>query len=677
MNEEPDPNSGRLDRIVADVVEIKTRLDRIERRMGLVPDFAPSPPPPRLETPRFQVTPPPVRPNLPDLSTQATASADAELRFGSLVLPRVGAGVTLLGIAYLVSLGIARGFITPMHQFWGAIALCLSAIGIGVWKRAEGFDFGQVLVGLGSCGLYLTFAGGHVFLKLYEGETLVALVLALSFANLIYGALSPSRTFAAIGLLGGMWASLMPMQEDKVVVSLWIHAVIVAVTAAVVARHKWREMALGAWFVSTVSILWPVLSRGPLAAQLSVLYGASLVCLLAYAWSHEGWDFDPRAAFLPFAAVTTGFLAVVVGNSFGRHDTAHELLFGAALIASAWAFKREDVRNALLLSGVLAPFVFAPLGLRSLNDAWTYLGLGAVAALISFKAYPKAFASLSMLGLILGLAMYVGRLVPPAVPLSLFEETLFLVASMGLVVLSAKAVSRWVPNGEAVVTGAAIALSPLVSRFSAVLMGAPAIGASLEVSVVTATLFLSAVSAIVAMRRKWVFLTVFSWVALVVSGLVYVAGVQDLAMSLWVEFTILASMLGVILLSSGALGRSSDSNDTARTMAAFMGWGVFSRLVYVLATTTYGMEGSAAITLGWTLYAAILIVIGFLIDHRPLRLSALAIFGATLGKVLLHDLREVDPAVKVVLLILLGTAMIAGGYWYIRKFEKPNSELTA
>src|SRR6185503_7043491 len=270
--------------------------DRIERRMGLAPSFAPSPPPPRVDMPRFQMTPPPEPAHLLKPATQAEASADAELRFGSLVLPRVGAGVTLLGIAYLVSIGIARGFITPMHQFWGAIALCLAAIGIGVWKRAEGFDFGQVLVGLGSCGLYLTFAGGHVFLKLYEGETLVALVLGLSFANLVYGALSPSRTFVAIGLLGGMWASLMPMQEGKVVVSLWIHAAIIAVSALVVAKHKWREMALGAWFVSTVSILWPVLSRGPLAAQLIVVYGASLACLLAYAWSHEGWEFDPKAA---------------------------------------------------------------------------------------------------------------------------------------------------------------------------------------------------------------------------------------------------------------------------------------------------------------------------------------------------------------------------------------------
>jgi hypothetical protein len=36
-----------------------------------------------------------------------------------------------------------------------------------------------------------------------------------------------------------------------------------------------------------------------------------------------------------------------------------------------------------------------------------------------------------------------------------------------------------------------------------------------------------------------------------------------------------------------------------------------------------------------------------------------------------------DPAVKVVLLILLGSAMIAGGYWYIKRFGKPAPRLQA
>src|SRR5687767_11634954 len=102
MNQDPDPSSGRLEKIAADVVEIKTRLDRIERRMGLAPDFQPSPPPPRVELPKFQMTPPPDPPYQRAAAVHEVDSADAELRFGSLVLPRVGAGVTLLGIAYLV-----------------------------------------------------------------------------------------------------------------------------------------------------------------------------------------------------------------------------------------------------------------------------------------------------------------------------------------------------------------------------------------------------------------------------------------------------------------------------------------------------------------------------------------------------------------------------------------------
>ena len=179
--------------------------------------------------PAFQFAPPPPK-----------MGEDAELKFGSVILPRVGAGMALLGIGYLVALSIQRGWITPTMQFAGAIVLCLLAIGIGLFKRQEKFDFGQLMIGLGSCGLYVTFAAGHVFQNLYSGETLIGAFVVLSFANLLYGALTPSKTFVSIGLLGGLVASMLPMDQGKDVVSLWLHAAILAPTAWIVgARKAW------------------------------------------------------------------------------------------------------------------------------------------------------------------------------------------------------------------------------------------------------------------------------------------------------------------------------------------------------------------------------------------------------------------------------------------------------
>jgi len=73
-----------------------------------------------------------------------------------------------------------------------------------------------------------------------------------------------------------------------------------------------------------------------------------------------------------------------------------------------------------------------------------------------------------------------------------------------------------------------------------------------------------------------------------------------------------------------------------------------------------------ALTFAWILYAVILIAIGFQYKARYLRYWSLAIFGATVGKIFLYDLSYLDPGIRVILLMMLGVAMVGGGYWYIR-----------
>ena len=69
---------------------------------------------------------------------------DTEYRIGAVILPRVGAGVVLLAIGTFVSMAISRGWIDQWTQFWMGVFSCLAFIGVGLWKRNEQEEYGQL-----------------------------------------------------------------------------------------------------------------------------------------------------------------------------------------------------------------------------------------------------------------------------------------------------------------------------------------------------------------------------------------------------------------------------------------------------------------------------------------------------------------------------------------------------
>jgi len=68
-------------------------------------------------------------------------------------------------------------------------------------------------------------------------------------------------------------------------------------------------------------------------------------------------------------------------------------------------------------------------------------------------------------------------------------------------------------------------------------------------------------------------------------------------------------------------------------------------------------------------YALLLSGLGFAFRERILRYWSLGIFAAAATKVVLVDLAGLDAALRVLVLMGLGVAMIVGAYAYIR-FER-------
>ncbi|OJU63664.1 MAG: hypothetical protein BGO01_03185 [Armatimonadetes bacterium 55-13] len=130
---------SRLNALEQIVQSVDQRLRRLEN-----PHAKPAPPPVQRPTPTFELPNPPEAPIVapvapptpPPQRTPPSSQTAAEYKIGAQILPRVGALLLLLGVGYLVSLGLSNGWITPAMLFGGAVALCLAFI--GRWSMEEG-----------------------------------------------------------------------------------------------------------------------------------------------------------------------------------------------------------------------------------------------------------------------------------------------------------------------------------------------------------------------------------------------------------------------------------------------------------------------------------------------------------------------------------------------------------
>ena len=100
----------------------------------------------------------------------------------------------------------------------------------------------------------------------------------------------------------------------------------------------------------------------------------------------------------------------------------------------------------------------------------------------------------------------------------------------------------------------------------------------------------------------------------------------------------------------------------ARVVAGVVVWGLATRFA-VLATD---WPRNAAITAAWLAVFAGLLALGFVRRRPELRQLGLVVAAATAGKVVLVDLAGLDAALKAVVLMGLGLALLGGGYAYVR-----------
>ena len=388
-------NEEQLDRIEARLAAIEQAVERLAGARPRPLSTAATAPPmqaPPIQVPRPSFDLPHSRPASPPVSAE-----DSEYQLGAQWLPRIGAGLLVLGIAYLIGLAVSRGWITPAMLFGGAILLCLSFIGLGQWLRDTKEEFGQILTGVGSCGMFLTLAGGHVYQNLYSGETMVAGFIFWSLVNLAYAFWQNSRSFLAIGVIGGFMASVMPLLKDAYVLSLTLHSAILIVSAAIIAKQRIEFGGLALWAASGLALA-PILVQEDFSwsVRVGAVYASTFICLVTYLQSRGPVRKDEEGFLVGF------FIGIATLASFAIKEdisgTYHLLV--AAIVSGVLALvyrKNAAVRSAFLLSGVSLATILAPFALEREATVYVQAGLAIVAGLaaaVTKKDVANTFASI-------------------------------------------------------------------------------------------------------------------------------------------------------------------------------------------------------------------------------------------------------------------------------------------
>ena len=339
-------------------------------------------------------------------SKPTVASADEmEYKFGINGLLRGGAVVIVCAVLFLVALALGRGWITPTMQFGGEILLCLGFISIGIWKHEEREDFGQLMVGIGSFGLYASFAGAYAFKHLYEGETLVVLYMLLSLANLGFSHWRASKSFLTIGMIGGLVAAIMPMQKDKVLLDFALHFLILVPCALIIIKNKWNGMAALMWAVSSAA-LWPATtSHFEQAYRVGATYLNCAIALYACGKVFKPSDFDKHAAIQSAMLVLTGFFAI--GIDVGHKGSLHALALTAIAIGIGYAIKEnEKARNSTWLGGLIVFAIMTPLGFVQNVATYWYAVESLILIVLALRYQYAALAAVGLATFLFSLVAY-------------------------------------------------------------------------------------------------------------------------------------------------------------------------------------------------------------------------------------------------------------------------------
>ncbi|KAA5833702.1 DUF2339 domain-containing protein [Saccharopolyspora hirsuta] len=235
----------------------------------------------------------------------------------SRVLAWVGAGVTLLGVVFLLVLAVQQDWLGPGARVGGGAVLAALLVAAGWWmhRRSKGEDAGRIaafaLATTGFAALFLDVVAATSLYGFVPAPVGLGVGLLVSVAGLALADFWRARPLAlGVVLSSAICAPLITQLPNALLVGFLILLQVAA--APVQVRRGWSALALAAGIpavlAALVAAIWGSFFHDPVlvvAISLSVLAGVVIAAITAGARP----DADRTSIGLLIAAPTPAFLA--------------------------------------------------------------------------------------------------------------------------------------------------------------------------------------------------------------------------------------------------------------------------------------------------------------------------------------------------------------------------------
>jgi uncharacterized membrane protein len=688
------------------------RMERLESRLApqspqapVVPTAvrAPEAPPiaaaatpavPATETGAALLAPAPAAP-----AAETALAADRpglEQIIGGRWLLYAGIAAVVLASSYFVKFAFDNGWISEPLRVAAGVAAGLVLVGGGLRFSARGLAlFGHALAGGGLVVLYVSIYAALHFYGLITRVPAFGAMAIVSAAAAWLADRQRSQPLAALALVGGFATPLLIGGEQGAQIVLFTYvAILIAGSAVIAHRHAWPLLSAASYVCTFVLVVaWAFSSYTPAAWLRTELFLTVYVGFFGYLlWALlRSGDRAPQAQFalaaLATAPLTYHLASLILLNEHPAAWLVYLVLVTAAGLVVSQRAGTAGLRVVLLLLVGLPAMVW----LEALRyPRWYAPALVAAAALYGLHlASQWEAASEQDSGAPLLQAVHT-QLNGLLLPLSLFVflETRFswwnpwMVAALsawnaGLSTMASRAVPRL--RIQFIALSATLAAVAVVLAFDGpvVPLGWAAegvfvcwlglrersrsLGAGGGVLIAIGSVQLVTLLASSLPAGDLPVLNPRALAATVVIGLLaWLAwrmgddhdpavrgGMRDAVI-------VLANLLGVVLLSAEIHAYFSQRALDA-VLEGERG-----------AAGAAELAGQVTLSIAWAAYAVALIATGIRRNYAPARYLAIALFGVTVVKVLLHDIAGLDRLNRMLSVFGVGVLLLVAAYLYQR-----------
>lgn len=681
--DEPSPELGE---ILARLRGLEERLARVETALGPsaprddVPQetahrTAPtaSAPPSSVDEPEVAGAAPQTWKRMPDERDDAPTpprKRDLEEMLGANWLAKAGVALLVLGMVFLFQYAVAQGWLTlQMQILLGFLAgVVLFAVGDFLFARKGLTVYGQILAAGGAVIAYFSVFASYVFPEYREAmattlEMASMLMGIVVLGVLLYAALRRTPVLASMAAVLGAITVVFAGQWP-----LFAVVYVLLLTAAVMLVALWRDweevagVALGAALTSLLIGVLMDLDVVPAAWSAAGVGALGLAVAAVSRW--------PRVA----TAVMPGavLLLLVTGSSQPASSLwAGSLLLLAVGCVVAWR-SWLGVHGVALVSGFVLVFLLAVFGFQEFSGRAEKEF--AVLILVITGVVSVLFSAVA--GHLVAKAPrdeqnWAGGAVAFAA-LAAWGVALYTLETVGWGVATG-----WTTLGLAVIVSA-LALVPrflgpvrfgwMVAGIVLWLAWPPILLSGVPVTLIW-VVFLAALGSYVIYSPSWVARVFMGATGVLV--LIHLFGIQ------WVELNRgeMTWLLGLLLFGLATMAllvawvgerrNAQEEGDKAYAWLFLMA-GLVVPILYFSAV----LEGFL-VSVAWALQAVAMVVLGFVLQLRELRLTALGVFGLVVFRLLIFDMQEVDTGLRIISFLAVGALLIVAAYFFARRARAP------